>query len=156
MYKCGTIICNTCHKQLPINCFYQHDRLYPNGRVYHKINHKCKLCTSSSRAERYQNNKEHENKLRVENRRKARQREMMLEYSYGEYEEQQKTEKPVVMEIPKYYWVIRNLKNYGNCYIKHINRINQEQLELELGCELNIRKTSKENEGYILEIKKGA
>ena len=53
-----------------------------------------------------------------------------------------------------YSWVLRNLKRYGNCYIKHINRIDIPEMEEALNKQIPVRKTSKDNQGYILEIKK--
>ena len=51
-------------------------------------------------------------------------------------------------------WVLRRLKEYGNCYIRSLNRVNIPELEEQLHTPITARRTSKDCEGYILEIRK--
>lgn len=60
----------------------------------------------------------------------------------------------VIIKPNNYGWVLRNLKRFGNCYIKHLNKVDIPGMEEELNKEIIVRKTSKDCQGYILEVKK--
>lgn len=127
-YGLKVITCKCCGRRLPESCFYGSQSLGKNGKIYYKRWKKCKKCISMD-------NKSPE--------------------IITEEQEVQVNLEPMFKEewspLDDYSWVIRNLKRYGNCYIKHLSKINLQELKEALGSDIKIRPTEKENKGYILE-----
>jgi len=128
------IICNECKKLLPISCFYTHwghsTTAKDKNKKYLKVHKTCKKCWSRLRLERV-----HGIKLQIE--------EEKIENEIQEYQ-------PAQTEA----WIIRNLKRFGNCYIRDLRKVNIKTAVEELGFNIRIIALQSMN-GYILEKKKG-
>ena len=53
-------------------------------------------------------------------------------------------------ELPK--WVIRNLKQYKNCYVKDCNKYNLDKIKEIFNCDFTVRPVS-DGDGYFIELK---
>lgn len=118
--------CKECGKNLSESCFYIY---FVNG--YKNRYHVCKKCISLKAKLKYN---------------KIKEIDKFQEYQESSQEEKQKLITPE--------WVIRNLKRFGNCYVRHIEKIDIHEAAILVGAMLSIRPSLKENDGYIIEIKK--
>jgi len=116
------ITCNSCGKILSESCYYGATQ-WKNGKQYINYYHVCKKCLSL----------------------KAKAKNDLFKM------EKEETQEEVPATVKSYSWVLRNLQRFGNCYIKHLNKINLKELSIKLGFALKVRPTSKENKGYIIE-----
>lgn len=117
------VVCKVCGKKMPISNFYTYIG-YTRGVAYLKVHKTCKKCKSILRLQKL--NKE----------------EPIVE----------KYLKEIVVEPPRRSnWILRNLREHGNCYIREKSSVDVEQLSLMLGKEITVRQ---EVDGCILEIKK--
>jgi ppGpp synthetase/RelA/SpoT-type nucleotidyltranferase len=117
------ITCNSCGKRLSESCYYGATQ-WKNGKQYINYYHVCKKCLSL----------------------KAKAKNDLFKM-----EKEETPEEEVPATVKSYSWVLRNLQRFGNCYIKHLNKINLKELSIKLGFALRVRPTSKENKGYIIE-----
>lgn len=132
-YYAKKITCNECRRELTINNFYTHygtsQTCKDKSKKYLKVNHICKNCRARLRRERISEIKEQIEERKIQ-------------------EEIQLTKKEI--ETPQ--WIIRNLKWYGNCYVKKLRKINMEKLPEQVGFEIKVEPAGDIN-GYILERK---
>ena len=157
MFKCETKICKRCGKRLPIDCFYSY-MSFVKGNWYLKEKTNCKKCISEINHERKEKSNAtkrlwyQKNRDEIIARRRERYKELfgsqVEKVVIDEFIPQEKPDKP---EEYKYLWVIRNLKNYGNCYIRRLNKIDLNYIQEQVGFNLTTRRTSKDNDGYIIE-----
>ena len=129
-----TILCKSCLKRLPENCFYSKIQ-WKNGKSYFHYYHTCKKCIS----------------LKNKIKKGTIEKDTLQPIPSGTI-----TMITASKEKPKkdFSWVVRNLKRYGNCYVREIQEIDIDYLTTEVGFQVISRRTSKENDGYILERKK--
>ncbi len=116
--------CKECGKNLSESCFYFY---FVNGNK--KQYHVCKKCITLKSKTRWERIKE-EKKLQ-------------------QAEASQNVKKQITPE-----WVIRNLKRFGNCYVRKISKVNIPEAESLVGCKLKVRLSLKENDGYVIEVQK--
>lgn len=126
------IVCKSCLKRLPESCFYSKTQ-WKDGRAYFNYYHTCKKCIS----------------IKAKIRKGTIDKESLQSIPLG-------ATIPTLKEKPKkdFSWVVRNLKRYGNCYVRKLSGIDIDYLTTEVGFQVISRRTSKENDGYILERKK--
>ena len=129
------ITCKCCLKRLPESCFYSKTQ-WKNGKSYFHYYHTCKKCISLK------------NKIKKGTIDKETLQPIIPRGTI--------TMIPILKEKPKkdFSWVVRNLKRYGNCYVRKLSGIDIDYLTTEVGFQVISRRTSKENDGYILERKK--
>lgn len=124
--------CNECHKKLPVTCFYTHwgtsQTCKDKRQKYLKINHTCKKCRAKIRQQKIDGI-----------------RDQIL---------QQRIEEQVTSYEPKMVlgWVVRNLKRFGNCYVRRLGRIDIQATAQAIGAPIRIIQV--QEDGYILEKKK--
>lgn len=116
------ITCKSCGKRLSELCFYS-SVSYKNNKLYKKTYHMCKKC--------------------------IRLKTLSSQHITKETEPIEVHEE---FTLDSYSWVLRNLRKFGNCYIKHLSKVNISELSNKLGFDLNVRPTDKENKGYIIEV----
>lgn len=126
------IECKECKKLLPISCFYAHYSYGTKGnpKLYLKIHKTCKKCKAAIRQQKIEGI-----------------RDQIL---------QQRIEEQVTSYEPKMVlgWVVRNLKRFGNCYVRRLGRIDIQATQDQVGYKLTVL-ALQNNDGYILQVKKG-
>lgn len=135
--------CKRCKKWKDESQFYLKGH-YVNGRYYTNYSGRCKYCECEVR------------KLirlgliKTEKRKKEKDKYMNWDNKIGgltisdtQYSEKHKSKESVHPDL----WVIRNLKNYGNCYIN--GKHDLDYIEQQLGCKVRVITLA---EGNILEV----
>ena len=133
--------CNKCGIDKPESEFYLKGHTV-NGKYYVNLSGQCKECilqrAKLKRMGLLPERKEKQNKMNWDNKLGG------LTISDTQYEEK-KQEK-----LHPDLWVIRNLKNYGNCYINGKHDLNY--IEQQLGCKIKVKAVEV---GYIILVEKG-
>lgn len=135
--------CKRCKKWKDESQFYLKGH-YVNGRYYTNYSGRCKYCECEVR------------KLirlgliKTEKRKKEKDKYMNWDNKIGgltisdtQYSEKHKSKESVHPDL----WVIRNLRNYGNCYIN--GKHDLDYIEQQLGCKVRVITLA---EGNILEV----
>ncbi len=121
--------CKECGKNLSDSCFYK-GRKDKNVWTF-KV---CKKCISLKRKQDLAANK----------------RESWLSEKVRLADEMREQSPKTITPM----WVIRNLKRFGNCYVRKISKVNIPEAESLVGCKLKVRLSLKENDGYVIEVQK--
>lgn len=130
------MICKVCGENKGEDAFYLKGH-FVRGKFYESFDKTCKVCHKQLRINKIEAKK-------IEELLKPKEEDSIEELIKPSKEK----------DNSNYGWVLRNLRKFGNCYIKHLSKIDIPEMEETLNNEILIRKTSKDNQGYILEIKK--
>lgn len=135
--------CKRCNRVLPESSFYQKSH-YVRGNLYVSMTTRCKTCECEINRLR---------RMGLYDKDKLRGKYKMyqtLDMKLKVNNDVSYTATKGTEVADRDLWVIRNLKSYGNCYIK--SKHNLDKIEQELNCKLVVRTLS--DGGYILEVRK--
>ena len=127
--------CKHCGKVLPISCFYTHWGISTTSKdkrqKYLKINHTCKKCRAQIRKDRING----------------------IVHDVVERRVQEIQDIQIYKPSKTLYWVVRNLKHYGNCFVRKLRKVNLQKTSEAVGFEIKVTPAGGDLDGYILERK---
>jgi len=140
--------CKRCKKWKDESQFYLKGH-YVNGRYYTNYSGKCKICECEVRKLIRMG------LIKTEKRKKEKDKYMNWDNKLGgltisdtQYLDKKRDTPREREYVHPDLWVVRNLRNYGNCYINTKNKHDLDFIEQQLGCKVRLR-----NNG-ILEVVK--